>query len=50
MPSVTMVGEANQSRSLPLSSMIWKAATQVTSSASPILSMGSLWVGVSRER
>ena len=48
--SPTMNGELNQSRSLPLSSMICSAATQVMSETRPILSMGSLRVADSRSR
>ncbi|KOF55155.1 hypothetical protein AD428_02170 [Achromobacter sp. DMS1] len=43
-----MVGLANQSSSLPLSSMICSAPTQTTNSARPTLSMGSLRVTDSR--
>ncbi len=45
--SITMVVELNQSRSLPLSSMICSAPTQTNSSARPTRSIGSLRVGVS---
>ncbi|MCY1376887.1 hypothetical protein D9M69_644140 [compost metagenome] len=46
--SAMMVGLANQSSSLPLSSMICSAPTQTTSSARPTLSIGSLRVTDSR--
>ncbi|MNY07389.1 hypothetical protein D3C86_1401900 [compost metagenome] len=46
--SAMMVGLANQSSSLPLSSMICKAPTQTTSRTRPSLSMGSLRVMDSR--
>ncbi len=47
MSSTTIVGELNQSKSLPLSSMICSAPTHTNSSASPIRSMGIFRVGVS---
>ncbi|MNR31610.1 hypothetical protein D3C85_1491310 [compost metagenome] len=49
-PSAMITGDANQSRSLPLSSMICSAATQVISDASPTVSIGSLRTGDSRSR
>jgi len=42
MPSVTIIGEANQSWSLPLSSMNCSAPTPTTSNTRPITSMGAL--------
>ena len=48
--STTICPEWNQSRSLPLSSMICSAPTQITSSPRPTPSIGSLTVGVSRSR
>ena len=50
MASMTIRPEANQSSSLPLSSMSCSAPTHSTSRASPRLSMGSLRTGVSRLR
>ncbi len=44
---MTITDEWNQSRSLPLSSMICSAPTQMNSSTRPTRSMGSLRVGVS---
>jgi len=41
--SATMEGESNQSRSLPLSSMICSAPTQVMSNARPVKSTGMRW-------
>lgn len=40
-PQATTQGEANQSCSLPMSSITCMAATQITSSARPMESMGS---------
>ena len=40
--SATMTGEPNQSSSLPLSSMICSAPTQITISARPTVSIGQL--------
>ncbi|CAM5295155.1 hypothetical protein RLIN73S_05132 [Rhodanobacter lindaniclasticus] len=50
MPSVRIIGEANQSWSLPLSSMNCSAPTPTTSRVSPITSIGILKVFVSRLR
>jgi len=47
MDSATMSGELNQSKSLPLSSMICNAPTHTNSSARPTRSMGIFRVGVS---
>ena len=47
MSSATMNTEWNQSRSLPLSSMICNAPTHTNRSAKPMRSMGILRVGVS---
>ena len=49
-PNTTISVEANQSSSLPLSSINCKAPTHSTSRVRPTLSMGSLRVGVSRLR
>ena len=46
--SITMVPLANQSSSLPLSSMICNAAIHPTSRTRPTVSMGSLRIGDSR--
>ncbi len=46
-PRTQISGEENQSLSLPSSSMIWSAATQVNSSRTPILSTGFLTTGSS---
>ncbi len=46
--SVTMVGELNQSSSLPLSSITCRQPTHSTSMARPMPSMGLLTMGVSR--
>src|ERR1700678_4804452 len=46
---VTMKGELNQSRSLPLSSRTCSAPTQMNNRNRPTRSMGSLRVGVSRD-
>lgn len=48
--STTMVVELNQSRSLPLSSMICSEPTQITSSARPTVSIGALRIAESRSR
>jgi len=48
--SVTIIGELNQSRSFPLSSMTCIAPTQITSSERPMASTGTRAVGVSRLR
>ena len=50
MPSATTTGELNQSRSLPLSSMICSDATHSTSSNRPIVSIGMRFVADSRSR
>jgi hypothetical protein len=46
--SVTMVGELNQSSSLPLSSITCRQPTHNTSMPRPTPSIGRLTVGVSR--
>ena len=46
--STTMVGSLNQSAFLPRSSITCNAPTHSTSSTSPIVSIGSFIVGVSR--
>ncbi|SRR5258706_16192687 len=46
--STTMAEEANQSASLPVSSITCRAPTQISSSMNPVRSIGSLRVGVSR--
>ncbi|CPM11195.1 Uncharacterised protein [Bordetella pertussis] len=48
--SAMITGLANQSSSLPLSSMICSAPTHTTSNSRPTLSMGSLRVCDSRSR
>ena len=48
--NITICPEWNQSRSLPLSSMICSAPTQITSKPRPTPSIGSLTVAVSRLR
>ena len=47
-PSATITGELNQSRSLPLSSMICNEPTHAISEIRPTLSMGMRFAGVSR--
>ncbi len=46
--STTMAGELNQSASLPVSSITCSAPTQISSSMKPVVSIGTLRVGVSR--
>ena len=48
MARITIWVEANQSRSLPWSSITCSDPTQTTSNVRPTVSMGSLRVGVSR--
>src|SRR5258708_31808218 len=48
--NTTMVVELNQSRSLPLSSMICSEPTQITSRLKPTVSMGALRITESRSR
>ena len=45
-----MADEANQSASLPVSSITCSAPTQTSSSMKPVVSIGALRVGVSRPR
>ena len=49
MANVMICPDPNQSRSLPLSSMTCRAPTHNTSRNKPILSIGRLMVGVSRD-
>ena len=44
----TIAGDPNQSASLPVSSITWKAPTHTSNSMKPVVSTGSLRVGVSR--